>query len=48
MLFKNSENVEMNVSNLTMKDGRIFFSVRGKGCGQRLSPPPAGAWIETS
>lgn len=26
----------MNVSNLSMKDGRIFFCVRGKGCGERF------------
>ena len=26
----------INVSNLTIKDGRIFFSVRGKGCGARF------------
>jgi len=37
MLFINSNNGETkNVSNLTMKNGRIFFSVRGKGCGTRF------------
>lgn len=37
MLFKNISNgVEVNVSNLKMRNGRIFFSVRGKGCGARF------------
>lgn len=37
MLFKNqSTGAEMNVSNVSMKDGRIFFSVRGKGCGKKF------------
>lgn len=37
MLFKNVITEEqVNVSNLTMKEGRIFFSVRGKGCGNRF------------
>ena len=37
MLFRNlNTNEEVNVSNLTLKNGRIFFSVRGKGCGQRF------------
>lgn len=37
MLFKNKiTSEEVNVSNLTMKNGRIFFTVRGKGCGQRF------------
>ncbi len=36
-MFRNSNtNEEVNVSNLTLKYGRIFFSVRGKGCGQRF------------
>lgn len=37
MLFKNQfTGEEVNVSNLTFKNDRIFFSVRGKGCGQRF------------
>lgn len=37
MLFRNQNNgEEMNVSNLRMRDGRIFFSVRGKGCGKKF------------
>ena len=37
MLFKNQNTgAEVNVSNLTIKNDRIFFSVRGKGCGQRF------------
>lgn len=37
MLFKNKQtNESVNVSNLKMKDGRIFFSVRGKGCGRKF------------
>ena len=37
MLFKNQNTgEEVNVSNLTIKNDRIFFSVRGKGCGQRF------------
>lgn len=37
MKFKNISTSEVNnVSNLSMKDGRVFFSVRGKGCGQRF------------
>lgn len=37
MLFKNQiTGEEVNVSNLTIKNDRIFFSVRGKGCGQRF------------
>lgn len=37
MLFKNVlSGEEINVSNLTIKNDRIFFSVRGKGCGQRF------------
>lgn len=37
MLFRNiSTGAEMNVSNVSMKDGRVFFSVRGKGCGKKF------------
>lgn len=37
MLFKNQNTgEEVNVSNLTIKNDRIFFSVRGKGCGARF------------
>lgn len=37
MLFRNISNgQEINVSNVSMKDGRIFFSVRGKGCGKKF------------
>lgn len=37
MLFKNQNTgEEVNVSNLTIKNDRIFFTVRGKGCGQRF------------
>lgn len=37
MLFKNLATEEqVNVSNLSLRDGRVFFSVRGKGCGQRF------------
>lgn len=37
MLFRNiTTGAEMNVSNVSMKDGRIFFSVRGKGCGKKF------------
>lgn len=37
MLFKNQNTgEEVNVSNLTIKNDRIYFSVRGKGCGQRF------------
>lgn len=37
MLFKNQNTgAEVNVSNLTIKNDRIFFSVRGKGCGARF------------
>ena len=37
MLFKNQiTGEEVNVSNLSIKNGRVFFSVRGKGCGQRF------------
>lgn len=37
MLFRNIESgVEMNVTNLKMVNGRIFFSVRNKGCGQKF------------
>ena len=37
MLFKNQNTgEEVNVSNLTLKNDRIFFSVRGKGCGARF------------
>lgn len=37
MLFKNlSTQQEVNVSNLKMRNGRIFFSVRDKGCGARF------------
>lgn len=37
MLFKNQNTgKEVNVSNLTIKNDRIFFSVRGKGCGARF------------
>ena len=35
--FKNlATGEEMSVSNLSILNGRIFFSVRGKGCGQRF------------
>ena len=37
MLFRNSLNgSEVNVSNLSLRDGRIFFSVRGAGCGKKF------------
>lgn len=37
MLFKNqTTGEEMRVSNLCMKDGRVFFSVRNSGCGDRF------------
>lgn len=37
MLFKNISNgVEVNVSNLKMREGRIFFTVRNKPCGQKF------------
>ena len=37
MLFKNQNtSEEVNVSNLTIKNDRIFFTVRGKGCGARF------------
>lgn len=37
MKFRNLESGEvMNVSNIRMKDGRIFFQVRGKGCGTKF------------
>lgn len=37
MLFKNSiTGQECNVSNLKMRNGRIFFTVRGKGCGTKF------------
>ena len=37
MLFRNLATEEqVNVSNLSLRDGRVFFSVRGKGCGQRF------------
>lgn len=37
MLFKNQITGETkNVSNLSMLQGRIFFTVRGKGCGARF------------
>ena len=37
MLFRNlNTNEEVNVSNLTLKNGRIFFSVRGAGCGKKF------------
>lgn len=37
MLFRNLSNGnEVNVSNLSMKDGRVFFSVRGSGCGTKF------------
>lgn len=37
MLFRNlNTNEEVNVSNLTIKNGRIFFSVRGAGCGKKF------------
>lgn len=37
MLFRNlNTGDEMNVSNLKMVDGRIFFSVRGAGCGKKF------------
>lgn len=37
MLFKNISNgVEVNVSNLKMRGGRIFFTVRNKPCGEKF------------
>ena len=37
MLFRNSLNgSEVNVSNLSLRDGRVFFSVRGAGCGKKF------------
>lgn len=37
MLFRNSLNgSEVNVSNLSLRDGRVFFSVRGTGCGKKF------------
>lgn len=37
MLFRNiATGQEMNVTNLKMVNGRIFFSVRNKGCGRRF------------
>lgn len=37
MLFRNQNNgEEKNVSNLSLRDGRIFFSVRGAGCGKKF------------
>lgn len=37
MLFRNLTNgSEVNVSNLKMVDGRVFFSVRGAGCGTKF------------
>jgi len=37
MRFRNSTTGEvMNVSNIRMNDGRIFFQVRGKGCGTKF------------
>lgn len=37
MLFRNiATGQEMNVTNLKLVNGRIFFSVRNKGCGQKF------------
>ena len=37
MKFRNLTSGEvMNVSNIRLRDGRIFFQVRGKGCGTKF------------
>lgn len=55
--FKNASTGEvMNVTNIKLVAGRIFFSVRGKGCGQKFlnrntclvwdEDHPAGTWLK--
>ncbi len=36
MQFRNQYGEIVTVTNLKMRDGRIFFQVRGKGCGQKF------------
>lgn len=37
MLFKNKNNgEELRIANLSLRDGRVFFSLNGKGCGVRF------------
>lgn len=59
MKFKNISTGEcVNVCNIKMLQGRIFFSVRGKGCGQRFlnrnvclvkdEDAPTGTWLKVA
>lgn len=57
--FKNASTGEViNVSNIKLVAGRVFFSVRGKGCGQKFlnrnkclvwdEDHPAGTWLKVA